>query len=222
MLPYNNQENPVIIEPENPSGVIIWLHGLGDTGYNFYSGIFDYLLPEVRSNYRHIFPTAPIIPVTINGGIPMPAWYDILSLQDMKYEDEKGILSAVEYVNGLIASQAKDLKCRDKIILVGFSQGGGVAIHSALTTKYKLRRVLLCSSYVPLLDKIANLTETINKKTKMTYMHGVQDDVVTLSLMNKGYAKLEGMGFQLEKYCFHGRHQLDVQCLNENLLQDLQ
>lgn len=168
--------------------------------------------------------TAPMRPVTINGGYVMTAWYDIFSLSDRSLEDEEGIQASVKLVNEVISEQAKDDRVSDNIILFGFSQGGAIAIHSFLSTEHKISNVYMFSSYVPLLGRIKIKNDFINRLTPISFFHGYNDDVVPLEMMRHGVCFLQQQHFLAKISMLEHGHYLhpsqfeDVCSQMENLL----
>ena len=140
----------IVREPKGEANAcVIWLHGLGADGGDFVDIVPQLKLPETVSA-RFIFPHAPIRPVSVNGGLPCRAWYDIYDLTSLQREDKAGIQLAEQTLHQLISSQvAQGIPCH-RIILVGFSQGGAVVLYTALRYPEKLAGVVGLSSYLPL------------------------------------------------------------------------
>lgn len=132
---------------ENPVGSIIWLHGLGADGHDF-----EPIVPELRLDIplRFVFPHAPVRPVTINGGMAMRAWYDILSLDAEGRADEVGVRESGMLLEALIAQEIERGIDPGKIVIAGFSQGGAIVLHNMLNTRHELAGVMALSTYLPL------------------------------------------------------------------------
>lgn len=170
----------VIIEPtENPSaGTVVWMHGLGANGHDF-----EPIVPALGTPHlRYIFPHAPEIPVTINGGFVMPAWYDIRTLQEgPEREDEEGILRSARQIRELIQREMDAGVPSSAILLAGFSQGAAMALYVGLRFPDPLRGIMALSSYLVLPDRLgAELTDA-NNGTPVLMCHGVSDDIVPCS-----------------------------------------
>jgi phospholipase/carboxylesterase len=140
----------VVVETgPGPVGVIIWLHGLGPDGHDF-----EPMVPEIRLPaslpLRFVFPHAPVRPVTINGGMRMRAWYDIRSFDAQGRADAAGVHESSGLVDELVrAERARGIDA-GKIVLAGFSQGGAIALHWALSAPRELAGVMALSAYLPL------------------------------------------------------------------------
>lgn len=155
---------------------VIWLHGLGADGHDF-SPIAEQLsLP----NIRFILPHAPSMPVTINNGYMMPAWYDLYGLTPGSQEDEEGIRASQNYINSLIKIEIDKGIPPSRIVLAGFSQGGAIALHTALRYPQKLAGVLALSTYLPLKSKLNTEALAANADTPIFMAHGIYDDVISL------------------------------------------
>jgi phospholipase/carboxylesterase len=138
---------------KNPQHSIIWLHGLGADGQDFVPIIEEIHLPVT---VRYIFPHAPHRPVTINGGFVMRAWYDIVSDDIGARQDAEGVRVSQTQIEALIAQEVVRGIKPENIFLAGFSQGGAVALHTAIRQNVKLAGVLVLSAYLPLADKLAS------------------------------------------------------------------
>ena len=134
---------------EPPLGSVIWLHGLGADGHDF-----EQIVPELRLpdwlRLRFVFPHAPYRQVTINGGMSMRAWYDVLTLERGGPQDEKGILKSGAHLVKLIEHEHAQGIPYDRILVAGFSQGGVIAVHTALRFEQRLAGLLAISTYLPL------------------------------------------------------------------------
>jgi phospholipase/carboxylesterase len=161
----------------NPQHSIIWLHGLGADGHDFVPMVDELELPVA---VRFIFPHAPKIPVTINGGFVMRAWYDIASPEIDARQDEAGIRASQTVIEALIAQEISRGIPAQHIFLAGFSQGGAIALHTALRSKVQLAGVLALSAYLPLAELAA--AETVNRSTPVFMAHGRSDPVVPYAL----------------------------------------
>ena len=171
-------EKIVIDSGFQPTHAIIWLHGLGADGHDFES--FATELPQLVSlpKTRFIFPHAPIIPVTVNGGSRMRAWYDIVSPDLSQQEDEASLLAAVAQVDAMLEALMDDGVPAKNVILGGFSQGGAVSLLSLARLQKKLAAVVCLSGYMPLIHQFLDQTLDVNQTTPVFVAHGKSDGVV--------------------------------------------
>ena len=132
-----------------PLGSVIWLHGLGADGHDFEPVVAELGLPDELS-LRFVFPHAPVRPVTINGGMSMRAWYDIVSLDGEGPVDEAGIRASADLLNALIDREQQRGINSERIVVAGFSQGGAIALHAALRYPQRLAGLMALSTYLPL------------------------------------------------------------------------
>ncbi len=166
----------------NPAFTVIWMHGLGADGNDFVPVVPELGL-QAGPGVRFIFPHAPAIPVTCNGGYVMPAWYDIYSLDEAgRRADENGIRISCERIRTLIARENARGIATDHIVLAGFSQGGAIAYTTALTHPDALAGVIALSTYIPAPDMLAAQAKPANSAIPVFAAHGTQDDVVPLRL----------------------------------------
>ena len=145
---------------DSPDCAIIWLHGLGANGHDFIPIIEELKLPNALCA-RFIFPHAPVQAVSLNGGIQMPAWFNIFGLDQDSKEDVAGIKSMSKEIDQLISNQIKLGIPANRIVLAGFSQGGALTLYSGLHSSHKLAGLLGISCYLPIRDELkkANLCE---------------------------------------------------------------
>lgn len=172
ILSYNTPS----LQSSNINASVIWLHGLGADGYDFEPIVAQLQLPGVR----FILPHAPVMPVTLNNGYMMPAWYDLYGLTASSLEDEAGIEASRIYVNTLIQSEIEQGIPAHRIVLAGFSQGGALALYTALRYPQTLAGILALSTYVPLKTKFAEALNPANQTTPVFMAHGVYDEVISL------------------------------------------
>jgi len=172
-----NSIPPVILRSSGRhTATLIFLHGLGDTGFGW-AGALNTIKPPYL---KVICPTAPIIPVTLNGGASMPAWYDILSLEEGdKREDMEGVNTAVEELHGMIRAEVDNAGIASSRVMVGgFSQGGAVSLSATLSHPTPLAGCLALSCYLPGMDR------TVDRKmsdTPVWQAHGDSDSMVPYS-----------------------------------------
>ena len=196
----------------NPKFSVIWLHGLGADGSDFVPVVPELGL-AVEPGVRFIFPHAPAIPVTCNGGYVMPAWYDIISLEaNSRSVDSAGIVASRQAICDLIAREIqRGIRC-DRIFLAGFSQGGAIAYSTALTYPEKLAGVIALSTYLPLPDLLADEATSANRAIPIFAAHGTADDVVSFALGLAARELLVGRGYSLQWHDYPISHTV---CLPE-------
>ncbi|WP_062060683.1 alpha/beta hydrolase [Cellvibrio sp. OA-2007] len=170
---------------------VIWLHGLGADGNDFAPLVPELRLPKDLS-VRFIFPHAPQIPVTINAGYVMPAWYDILEMNLERKVDETQLVASAEAVQSLIEREISRGVASENIILVGFSQGGAVAYHAGLTYAKPLAGLLILSSYFA--THASASIDPANQHTPILIQHGSRDPVVSETLGQRAYRLLQDRG----------------------------
>lgn len=161
----------------NPSHSIIWLHGLGADGYDFVPIAQELGLNETR----FIFPHAPYRPISAFSGYETRGWYDILGLEVGSPQDASGIIAMQNEINALISQEHQRGIPYEKIVLAGFSQGGAMALHTALRHPQKLAGIIGLSTYLPLRDSLPNEITRANAKIPVFLAHGNNDDVIKLN-----------------------------------------
>ena len=196
----------IIRETGNPDAVdaaVIWLHGLGADGSDFLPIIPELGLPADLS-VRFIFPNAPTIPVTINQGFRMPAWYDIREMAIDRKVDEEQLRQSAAEVHKFIEAQVADGISSDRILLAGFSQGGAVVLEAGLSCQQKLGGILSLSSYFPTVESVS-LSE-VNRDIPVRVCHGSADPVVPESLGKKAVSDLERLGYTVQYSSYLMQH----------------
>lgn len=188
---------------KQPSHCIIWLHGLGADGNDF-APIVDQLNLPVAT--RFVFPHAPQRPVTINGGYVMRAWYDIAGQTIDAKQDEPGIRASQQAVEKLIAQQVAGGIPASNIVLAGFSQGGAIALHTALRQIAPLAGVLALSTYLPLSDSAGSEARPASRITPVFMAHGISDPVVPYTLGSASLNKVRSLGYAVEWHEYPMQH----------------
>mgnify|MGYP000620971290 FL=1 len=202
--------NVLEIEPAGPPGcAVIWLHGLGADGHDFEPLIQQWGLAD-ELGARFILPHAPRRPVTLNGGMLMRAWYDIYDLGLGADEDRPGIAQAQQQILGLIRREQQRGIDSDRILLAGFSQGGAIALHTALRYRAALAGVLALSSYLPLADSLAQDRSADPSSLVIRMDHGDQDPVVAFSVAEYSRDLIEKQGYKVEFHRYPMQHSLCV------------
>jgi phospholipase/carboxylesterase len=176
----------------NPDSTVIWLHGLGADGNDFAPIVPELNLPADMS-IRFIFPHAPTMPVTINGGFVMPAWYDILEMTIDREVDIAGLMASADEINAFIERELERGVASERIVIAGFSQGGAVAYQVALSYEKPLAGLLAMSSYFATADLIKY--SEVNKTIPIRIQHGEFDPVVPEHLGRKATAQLIKNGY---------------------------
>ena len=186
---------------ESPGGSVIWLHGLGADGHDFEPIVPELRLPETLP-LRFVFPHAPVRPVTINGGMAMRAWYDIISLDRGGPVDEAGIRDSGRILTSLIDRERERGVDAGRIVVAGFSQGGAIALHGALRYPQKLAGLMALSTYLPLGDRfdaeVVNNDAAVNADIPIFMAHGSFDPVLPMQLGSESAAFLQARHFSIE------------------------
>jgi phospholipase/carboxylesterase len=201
---------------------VIWLHGLGADGHDFAPIVPELQLPASLA-VRFVFPHATIQPVTINGGMAMRSWYDILTPQLVKREDETGIRISEQAIQALIARENARGIPSSRIVLAGFSQGCAMTLHAGIRFKEKLAGLMGLSGYLPLIDMAAHEREPVNAATPIFLAHGTHDPVVTLERAEASRAKLVDLGYPVQWHTYPMPHSVCAQEIDDisNFLQSV-
>jgi phospholipase/carboxylesterase len=195
-----------------PTAAVIWLHGLGADGSDFVPVVPELGLPRELS-VRFVFPHAPQMPVTCNGGYVMPAWYDIISLDpDKRVVDGAGIEASRRSIEALIAREVGRGIAADRIVLAGFSQGGAIAYATALTHAEPLAGIIALSTYIPEAESLFANASAANHGVPILAAHGTEDDVVSLRLGLRARDALRQHGYAVEWHEYPMPHSV---CLEE-------
>ena len=191
----------------HPTAAVIWLHGLGADGHDFAG-----LVPELDlSNcppIRFVFPHAPSMPVTVNGGYVMPAWYDILGPDLVSQQDAAGIQASERAIVALIAQEVARGIPAERIVLAGFSQGCAMALHTGLRLPQRLAGIMALSGYLPLADRFTAERHPANAQTPVFMAHGTQDPVVVITRGEASRDALAALGQPVEWHSYPMPHNL--------------
>jgi phospholipase/carboxylesterase len=189
----------------NPGAAIIWLHGLGADGHDF-----EPIVPEIvrrgERAWRFVFPNAPVRPVTINGGMPMRAWYDLKGLDRKAAEDVSGFHETDVQIRQLIAREGERGIQANRVVLAGFSQGGAVSLYTALRCPEKLAGVMALSCYLPCESSFAAERAPANDATPIFMAHGQGDTVLPLGLGVQSRNFLGARGYSVEWHDYPMAH----------------
>lgn len=181
----------------NPTCAVIWLHGLGADGNDFVPIIPELRLPS-NPAIRFIFPSAPSMPVTVNGGYVMPAWYDIIGRNLMDQEDADGIKQSAASIIELIEREVQRGIDYQHIVLAGFSQGCAMALYIGLRLPHQLAGIIALSGYLPLALSLNIEKHIANQSTPIFMAHGTYDPVVVLDRAQASHALLEKLGYPVD------------------------
>lgn len=196
----------------NPTAAVIWMHGLGADANDFVPIVKELDLSDCPT-IRFVFPNAPQIPVTLNGGYIMRAWYDIAAAgTDInKREDETGLRQSQQQINALIARENARGIPTDKIILAGFSQGCAMSLQTGLRHPQKLAGIMGLSGYVPLADKVATERHAANQDTPIFLVHGTSDPVIPIQRAQQSRDLLLSLGYSIEWHDYWMQHSVSPQ-----------
>lgn len=191
------------------NGSVIWLHGLGADGHDF-----EPIVPELRLdgllNLRFVFPHAPIREVTLNNGIAMRAWYDIISLDRDGPQDEESIRASSEQLLRLVQREQERGVPADKIVLAGFSQGGAIALHTALRYPDRLAGLMALSTWLPMTHVFqAEVTAAPTSQPRdlpVFIAHGTFDPILPITLGELSRNTLQAAGFEPEWHAYPMAH----------------
>ncbi|MSQ64107.1 MAG: carboxylesterase [Betaproteobacteria bacterium] len=179
-----------------PSAAVIWLHGLGADGHDFEPIVPELGIPASKP-IRFVFPNAPLRPVTINMGMRMRAWYDILQMGGGP-EDEAGIRASQGLLEELILKEMKKGIPHNKIVLAGFSQGGAIVLQTALRQRRQLAGVMALSTYLPLARTLEKERTPENGALPVFMAHGKYDDMIGMDRALQTRDALLALGYAVE------------------------
>ena len=200
---------PIILRPTGEHrATVIWLHGLGADGNDFVQVIPELKIPE-DAGIKFVFPHAPIRPITVNNGMPMRGWYDITSMEIARTPDIAGIEQSVRTLNALIQAEEDDGLDASKIILAGFSQGGVIALETAMAHDKTLGGVLALSTYLPDFERVQSM------QTPVFMAHGEVDDVIPLDLAQRSASAMRTAEIKVAFESYPMAHQVCMEELDE-------
>ncbi len=199
---------------EKAQACVVWLHGLGADASDMMGLAEQLIIKDIA--IRHIFLDAPSRPVTLNGGMVMPAWYDIIGLKLVDREDKPGIEGSEKTIRQVLDSQLNDGFASEQIYLAGFSQGGAMALHTALHTSTRLGGVIALSAYLPLAGET---NPVLDKGTPFFMGSGLFDPLVLPEwtqqskewLIERGYENIDAQQYPMEhSICFEEIKELSL------------
>jgi phospholipase/carboxylesterase len=194
-----------------PSASVIWLHGLGADGNDFVPVVKILNLPHVR----FILPHAAFKKVTANNGYEMRAWYDIFSFAPGSKQDEAGVRESQTYIKSLINKEIARGIPANHIVLAGFSQGGAIALHTALRQEQALAGVLALSTYLPLHASLAKEKTKANQDTPIFMAHGTFDTIIPISSYLASYEFLQVQHYTIERHEYPMAHSVNQQEIDD-------
>jgi phospholipase/carboxylesterase len=190
---------------------VIWLHGLGADGNDFAPLVPELNLGDLPA-IRFVFPHAPVRPVTINGGMAMRAWYDILAPELVLREDEAGLRASQQAVEALVARENSRGIPTEHIVLAGFSQGCAMTLQTGLRLNSRLAGMVCLSGYLPLARQAAAERSPANQDTPIFMAHGTMDPVVVPQRAQASHQALKQMGYAVQWHEYMMPHSV---CLEE-------
>lgn len=199
-----------LLEPEQPAdSCVIWLHGLGASGDDFVPVVPHLKLPD-NLPVRFIFPHAPAMPVTCNGGYIMPAWYDILALSETRDINESHLIQSGQRITDIIQQQIAQGIPAQRIVLIGFSQGGAVAYHTALAYPQRLAGLIALSTYLPSPALLEQQDRSANQSIPVRIAHGDFDDMVTERAARLAFGWCEQHGYDVTWKQYPMAHEVSI------------
>ena len=196
---------------EHPVATILIMHGLGADGRDFLP-IAEQLDLSSVGPVRFVFPSAPVMPVTINGGYQMPAWYDILGADLVQREDEKGLRQSQAAIDALIEREKSRGIAANRIVVAGFSQGCALALMTGLRHRERLAGVMGLSGYLPLAATLAKERSPASQGMPIFMAHGKHDGVIPISRAAASRDVLTGLGYAVDWHEYAMEHSV---CLEE-------
>ena len=188
-----------------PTAAVIWLHGLGADGYDFEPIVPELDLPAAPA-VRFVFPHAPMRPITINGGAVMRGWYDVMSLEGVRREDDAGVRASQASVDELIARELARGVPAARLILAGFSQGGAIALQTGLRHPERLAGIMALSTYLPLAATLAAEASAASRDVPIFMAHGRDDSLIPIERATSSRETLRAAGYKLEWHDYAMEH----------------
>ena len=186
---------------DNPQYSVIWMHGLGADGHDF-EPIVQILGLRAATAVRFIFPHALRRPITINGGMVMRAWYDIIEISTSRGQDKAGIEHSADKIYALIDHEIERGIPAENIVLAGFSQGGAMALHVGLRYPERLAGIMVLSGYLLFPDQLQDERSQANAATAVFVGHGTQDPMVPLALGQATVTALQAGDWPVEWHSY--------------------
>jgi phospholipase/carboxylesterase len=194
-----------------PAAAVLWLHGLGADGNDFVPIVKELRLPS-RLQVRFVFPHAPMMPVTINSGYVMRAWYDVTFEGLDRKPDARGIVASQAAIGKLLAHEKERGITPGRIVLAGFSQGGAITLQAGLRHAERLAGLMVLSSYLPLPETLAAEAAPANAQTPIFMAHGSEDSVIAIALARRSREQLAALGYPVQWHEYPMPHSV---CMEE-------
>ena len=191
----------------DPRYAVIWLHGLGADSHDFEPLVPQLVQPEWPA-VRFVFPDAPIRPISLNGGLPMRAWYDVAGFNLSQKQDAEGIRASVAAIGQLIAREHARGIPSERVVLTGFSQGGAIALAAGLRYAERLAAIVALSTYLPLAEETNGERSAANAATPIFMGHGAFDPVVPRYLGERSRDALRAWGYSVAWHSYPMAHQV--------------
>lgn len=194
----------------NPQHAVIWLHGLGADGHDF-EPIVPELVDKSWPALRFVFPNAPVRPITINGGMPMRAWYDISGMEIAQRQDETGIRASIGLLDELIAHEVARGVPSENILLAGFSQGGAIVLAGGVRHAQRLGGIIALSTYLPMAEKTEGEASAANRSVPIFMAHGMLDPTIPHALGEMSRDYLKRLGYLVDWKAYAMAHQVSME-----------
>lgn len=205
----DSQLHTLDIEPSVAARAsVIWMHGLGADAHDF-EPIVPHLEIPPELGLRFVFPNAPMRPVTINMNMQMRAWYDILGMDIPRKEDAEGVRDSQRLLLQLIEREKGSGIPANRIVLAGFSQGGAMALHTALRYPERLAGILALSCYIPLAGTLAGERHPVNQDIPIFLAHGRLDPMIPIHYGRATAEQLKSLGYTVERHEYNIGHEVN-------------
>jgi phospholipase/carboxylesterase len=202
----------VDINPDaKPEAIIIWLHGLGVDGHDFVPIVPELRIPETLP-IRYVFPHAPRRSVTINAGMVMPAWFDILDLEGMHRVNEDHIRESADFLKTLLEYELLSGIPSERVVLAGFSQGGSIALYTGLRFEKKLAGILALSTTLHAADNLEKEASEANRDIPIMMAHGSHDPLIPIENAQTSRDNLIRLGYKVSWHAYPVEHTV---CMDE-------
>ena len=211
---YQDQTIKLVHGTGDTTHAVIWLHGLGASSNDFPPVVPELGLSDDKT-IQFVFPQAPDRPITINGGMTMPGWYDIKGTDIADKQDAEGMAESQAILEGLIEEQINHGVPSENIIIAGFSQGGAVAYHTGVRSQHKLGGILALSTYIPFAEEVEHEQTKVNMETPIFTCHGTYDPVVPIQLGKMSADLLVNLGYPLEWKEYPMQHQVMMEQIKD-------
>jgi phospholipase/carboxylesterase len=194
----------------NPDSAVIWLHGLGDDGQGWSDIVRSLPLPA-NAAIRFVFPHAPVMPVSINNGMQMRAWYDIRAANLNERADLAGVRRSQQHLEALVAREKQRGIAAARIVVAGFSQGGAIALYAGLRHAERLAGVIALSTYLIDGAGLAAEAAAANRDVPVFMAHGLYDPVVQLAWAQGSHAALVAQHYNVEWHTYPMQHSASLE-----------